>query len=217
MNLLPRDNRFFVLLQGQLSALCRASRILEEGLKQSSLNGIFQSLVALERQGDELLKQTILHLNETFITPFEREEVQQPGQKLDDVLDSIEETGFRLSIYQYDHRPPEIIEMAGIVRSSCECLRNAVQSVISGTSALVECERVAALESQADVISRHFLCELFQTQCEVVTLLKCKEIIQSLEAITDRCADVADIVEGISRHRYKDRERGVKGVRLGPF
>jgi uncharacterized protein Yka (UPF0111/DUF47 family) len=155
------------------------------------------------------LRETILHLQQTFLTPFEPEQVRMLSQKLDDVIDSIEEAGFRLATCRLDPIPPEIVQIGTIVREACHCLQNGVESVIHGASAVKECTAVGTLESRTDAISRQLLSDLFRTPREAVQLFQRKEIIEALEGITDRCEDVADTLEEISRQWCRGRrERG---------
>src|SRR5579875_1090099 len=162
MNLLPEDDSFFDLLRRQLLTVCQASDVLVSGLRANNLSDKLVVLSTLEAEGDEILRQTMYRLQQTFITPFEPEEVQSLTRKLDDVLDLIEEAGFLIVTYRFHPIPAEIAEIGGFVRDSCGCLQNGLRALTLGQSALIEGGQVAALESRAEALSRRLLSDLFQ-------------------------------------------------------
>jgi uncharacterized protein Yka (UPF0111/DUF47 family) len=205
MNLLPKDGHFSELLQGQLAVLCEASSEFESGLKENALKQRFPRLSALEKEGDRLLRETMSYLQQTFLTPFEPEQVQKLARKLDDVIDAIEEATFRIVTYHVEPVPAEMIEIGQIVRESCQCLRTGMESVIHGASAISECQFVGALESRTDSLSRQLLSDLFAGPCDAFRVVQKKEVIEALEQITDRCEDVADALEEISQQWCKNR------------
>jgi uncharacterized protein Yka (UPF0111/DUF47 family) len=97
------------------------------------------------------------------------------------------------------------MEIGQIIEESCHRLRAGIDSVIHGTSAIAECKAVGLLESRTDRLSRQLLSDLFAGPCDAFCVLQKKEVIEALEQITDRCEDVADALEEISRQWCKSR------------
>lgn len=202
MNLLPRDNTFFELFEQQTALICRASELLSSSL-MSGYGGVCKvcrEMKALEEQGDSLVQQIIQRLQKTFLTPFEPEDVQGLTRALDDVLDSIENATFRMVAYRLEPIPRELTDFARIVHASCISLQRALGKVVRSESVVENCIAVGQLEREADLLARRLMGDLFRTERDPITLLKHKETFEMLEAVTDRCDDAVNLLEGVSVH-----------------
>lgn len=133
--------------------MCEASSEFETGLKENAVKERFPRLTALEKEGDRLLRETMLYLQQTFLTPFEPEQVQNLARKLDDALDAIEEASFRIVTYHLEPVSAEMTEIGRIVREFCKCLRAGIESVVHGRSAISECKSIGAFESQTYLLT----------------------------------------------------------------
>jgi predicted phosphate transport protein (TIGR00153 family) len=203
MNLLPRDPAFSHLFERHVSIVCQASELLVAGLSAGYAGacGISAEMKKLEREGDNILRDIAHKLQETFLTPFEPEDVRALATALDDVLDYMENATFRIVAYRMEPVPPAMIDLSRIVDKSCACLRQAVHNVFRRQPLIEDCIAIDRLEKEADALERRFLADLFRQEHEPVTLLKQKELFEALEAVTDRCDDVANVLERVSLKR----------------
>jgi predicted phosphate transport protein (TIGR00153 family) len=200
MKFLPRDDTFFQLFGQHTSIVCDASELLLKGL-QSGYAGmceISSEMKMLERQGDEIVHQIIQRLRKTFLTPFDPEDIQGLSTALDNVLDFIENATFRIVAYRLDPIPHEAVELGRMVNDCCQSLAKALRALIERRSVIDDCIEVNRLENEADILERRLVSNLFSQERDPIALLKCKEIFEVLEATTDRCEDVANVLESVS-------------------
>lgn len=200
MNLLPKDGRFFEYFHQQSNVLCQASHLLLAGLK-----GGYQEFVqaakrieALERSGDNVTHQIFDRLRATFITPFDPEDIQSLATALDDVLDTMEDAAFRIVAYRLDPIPKPIIELGEMIASSCSAIERALRALDEKGAVMEPCIEVNRLEEQADAVERNMLMDLFGSSADPVTVIKLKDVYEALEETTDRCEDVADLIQNIA-------------------
>ncbi|MBI4011425.1 MAG: DUF47 domain-containing protein [Candidatus Rokubacteria bacterium] len=151
-----------------------------------------------EHRGDRLIHEITRRLNTTFVTPLDREDIYRLGGRLDDVLDYIDEAAGQLVLYRI--KEPT---------SACRAMADVIVPTVAATARAVRCLRTRApafhehvvevnrLENRADVLLRGSLAALFEEQRDPVEVLKWKEIYETLEAVTDRCEDVANVIEQI--------------------
>lgn len=200
MNLLPKDEKFFEYFHQQSAILCQASTLLLSGLKggYGGMSQIAKRMEALERSGDEVTHRLFERLRQTFITPFDPEDIQALASSLDDVLDSVEDATFRIVAYRIDPIPPQAVELAHMVASSCRAIEKALRALEEKRSVMEDCIEVNRLEDQADAVERTMLGELFSSGTDAINLIKLKDLYEALESATDRCEDVADVIQNIA-------------------
>jgi uncharacterized protein Yka (UPF0111/DUF47 family) len=136
-------------------------------------------------------------LQKTFLTPFDPEDIRALSTALDDVLDFIENATFRIVTYRVEPIPTELIDLGRIVNRSCNCLRVGLEHLAHKKAVTDTCREIDQLEEEADRLQRRLVGDLFRTESDAIRLLKHKELFEVLEAITDRCDDVANILEKI--------------------
>lgn len=200
MNLLPKDEKFFEYFHQQSAILCQAATLLLSGL-QGGYTGMCQiakRMEALERSGDEVTHRLFERLRQTFITPFDPEDIQALASALDDVLDSVEDATFRIVAYRIDPIPPQAVELAQMVASCCRAIDKALHALEEKRSVMEDAIEVNRLEDQADAVERTMLAELFSSGTDAVNLIKLKDLYEVLEGATDRCEDVADVIQNIA-------------------
>ena len=200
MNLLPRNERFFELFQQHARILCQSSTLLISGL-QSGYDGICQiskQMEALERNGDEVIHQIFQTLQSTFITPFDPEDIQTLATTFDNVLDAIEDATFRIVAYRLDPIPEPAVELGRMINESCKALSRALAAMRDKKPVWDDCIEVNRLENEADAVERTVLAKLFSSQIDPLTLMKQKEVFELLEATTDLCEDVADVIQNVA-------------------
>jgi predicted phosphate transport protein (TIGR00153 family) len=200
MNFLPKDERFFELFDHQAHILCQASNLLISGLQDgySGVCRIQKEMSKLEDDGDHVVHDICNRLRATFITPFDPEDIQELATRLDDVLDGIDDVTFRIVAYELNPIPPAVMELAKKVSACCESLTRALVALQKKKPVVELCIEVHRLENEADTIERNMLADLFRNEKDPISLIRQKEIYELLEQATDRCEDVADVIQNVS-------------------
>jgi uncharacterized protein len=200
MNLLPKDENFFHLFERHSQILCRASKLLVSGLNDGydGVCRIEEDISSIEDEGDRVVHDIFRHLRATFITPFDPEDIQALATALDDVLDGIEDVTFRIVAYRLKPIPSAVILLAEKVSRSCTILAEAIEALHRKKPVLNFCIDINRIENEADKLERNCIGELFRNEKDPIELIRKKEIYELLEATTDRCEDVADVIQNVS-------------------
>jgi len=202
---MPQEGKYFDLFNSHAEQVVLGSEALltllsvlndsdEEADKQRKI------IDTLENRADEITHETMRQLHKSFITPLDREEIHQLITSLDDILDLIQDVAHTVTLYNVRHMTPEAIKLSELCRSCCERVRAAVAllpSMDNGPEILKICFEIDQLESAADREMRGAMSTLFREEADVRELIKFKAIYELLETVTDRCEDVANIIEGI--------------------
>jgi hypothetical protein len=151
----------------------------------------------IERSGDEMTHAVLTKLNQTFITPFDREDIHQLASSLDDVLDFLNAAGARIIMYRIKNPPPVALELARLILLQTQELHRALPLLRKNGDILTYCVEINRLENEADVISRAAIGQLFDEEKDPINLIKTKELIEFLESATDRAEDVANVLETV--------------------
>lgn len=151
----------------------------------------------IEHEGDDLTHAILTRLNQTFITPFDREDIHQLASKLDDVLDLIHTAAVRLEMYRITGPPPAAGELARIIRRQCQELQKAVSLLQKNGNILTHCVEINRLENDADNIAQQAIARLFEGEKDPIQLIKIKELVECLERATDKAEDVANVLESV--------------------
>jgi predicted phosphate transport protein (TIGR00153 family) len=200
MNLLPKDEKFFDLFSQHSRILCQSSRLLATSLQGGyrAMCDASKEMEVLERSGDEVIHEIFRRLQSTFLTPFDPEDIQALATALDDVLDAVEDATFRIVAYRLDPIPEACVRLGQLVNESCRSLSSAVEALHDRKPCLEHCVEVNRIENQADAIERAQIANLFASDIDAVSLLKQKEVYELLENATDRCEDVADVLQSVA-------------------
>jgi hypothetical protein len=151
----------------------------------------------IEHVGDEMTHSIMRKLNQTFITPFDREDLYKLASSLDDVLDFLNAAGARIIMYRITDPPAEAGALARLILAQSQELAKAVSLLEKNGDVLVHCVEINRLENEADQLSRAAIARLFDYEKDPITLIKIKELIEFLETATDRAEDVADVLETV--------------------
>lgn len=199
MRLLPREERFFLLLQDQVRLTREASALLKSSCCRGTaeLVAMMPQLTELEHQGDKIVHEVFVRLNQTFLTPLDPEDIHALSSRLDSVLDAIEEAGHRLSIYRLEPMPESARALCDGIDRCVAALGQAFDALALTTPINDYCVEVNRLEEEADGIFRQALADVFEHERDPILLLKVKEIHELLEQVTDRCEDVADVLQTV--------------------
>lgn len=196
--LIPRDEKFFDLFEAAAFNIREAAAAMKGTLEaDGDYEAGWKHVEELEHQGDRITHDLIRKLNQTFITPLDREDIHQLGSRLDDVMDLIEAAATRMYLYKIQRCTPEAKRLAGLIRDSAEEIVLAVQKLKNMESILPHCVEINRLENVADHVARDAIAALFTEGHDPIEIIKWKEIYETLETATDRCEDVADVLERI--------------------
>jgi len=198
IRLLPQETKFFDLFEAQAAKVHEAARALEDLARNyDQVQEKARHIKVLESQADQITHDIIDKLNRTFITPFDREDIHALASALDDVLDNIEGVASRLSLFEILQVTPEVIQLTSIIEQACGAMVRAVHVMRDFTKINEYLIQINHLENEADTISRNATAALFRNAADFRALIQWKEIYGRLEATTDDCEDVANILEGI--------------------
>jgi predicted phosphate transport protein (TIGR00153 family) len=199
VRLFPREEKFFDLLEEQVTRIVEASRLLDEGARSDpqTLARIAGEIKRIEHEADQITHQLFTRLNQTFVTPLDPEDLHSLGSALDDVLDYIEDAAFRLNAYRLDPVPAGVSKLTAIIHSCCQTLATAVRKLKTNQNTLEDCIEINRLENSADELVRKLVTDLFNEEKDAILLIKHKEIYEVLESATDRCEDVADVLQTV--------------------
>ncbi len=197
--LLPRNEKFFDLFEEQATHIVSASRVLEElALDYANAPAKVQRIRDLEHAGDTLTHEMVRRLNTTFITPIDREDVYALASRLDDVLDLIDAVADRLVLYKIKVPTEGCVAMAKIIVKTAEETDRAVRCLRTLAPGYQKHSiEVNRLENEADRLLRDELAALFEGRTDAIEIIKWKELYETMEAVTDRCEDVLNVIEGI--------------------
>jgi len=198
VRLIPRDNSFFAMFSAMSDNLIAGARTLVDLFANyHDVEKQVEHIQRIEREGDELTHAILTKLNQTFITPFDREDIHQLASKLDDVLDFINAAGARIVMYRITAPPPAAAELARIILMQSQELQKAVSLMQKNGNILVHCVEINRLENEADQVSQQAIARLFEHEKDPINLIKIKELLEFLERATDKAEDVANVLETV--------------------
>lgn len=205
--LMPREGNFFELfnehgnriVEGARAFMAMVTHYADPTLREKYAADVD----AAERSADRITAEVIRQLHKTFITPIDREQILGLINAMDDVLDLLQDATETMSLYDVRHLTDEVRRLGDISARCCERVQYAVTLLpnLSDASvadaAIKTCEEIDRLESDADRVMRAAMSKLFREEPDVRELIKLKAIYELLESISDRCEDVANLIEGV--------------------
>ncbi|KQN75325.1 MULTISPECIES: DUF47 domain-containing protein [Duganella] len=199
--LMPTEGKFFDLFN-QHADLCVKGAKEMLGLMSNfdDLENRVHAIESIEKQADKITYQTVDLLHKTFITPIDRDDIHKLITRQDDILDLLEDAAQTVSLYDLHSVTPEAQRLAELVLACTEKVQAAVallHNMDNSREIVAICEEIDRLESDADHVMRAAMSKLFRDEPDVRNLIKMKAIYEILETVTDRCEDVANIIEGI--------------------
>jgi len=198
VSLVPRDNKFFHMFADLSAEITEGARVLTELLKDyRDVSARVARIKQHEHTADELTHAILTRLNQTFITPFDREDVHRLASSLDDVLDFVNAAGDRLVMYNIKQVPPDAAELSQIIVRQTEELGKAVSKLEKHQGVLEHCVEINALENEADRVTRKAIAYLFEHEKDPIQLIKIKELYETLEIATDKAEDAANVLEAV--------------------
>jgi uncharacterized protein len=199
--LMPHEGRFFELFNEHAELIVQGSRELVALMANGDdIQNRAYRIESIEKQADKATHAVIELLHKTFITPLDRDEIHQLITRMDDILDLMEDAAQSIFLYDVKVIPPEATKLAEICVSCSEQVKIAVgmlSNMDNAKTILVACDEIDRLESNADHVMRSAIATLFRDEPDVRQVIKLRSIFELLETVTDRCEDVANIIEGI--------------------
>lgn len=199
--LMPTEGKFFDLFIQHGELCVKGGRELVSLMSNfDDLEHRVHAIETIEKQADKVTHATLEMLHKTFITPLDRDDIHQLITRMDDILDLMEDVGQTIWLYDIKVITPEAKRLAELCLTSCEKVLASVALLHNMNNAreiLTICAEIDRLESDADHVMRAAMSKLFREEPDVRNLIKLKAIYEILETVTDRCEDVANIVEGI--------------------
>lgn len=198
---MPTEGKFFELFT-QHADLCvkGAKEMVALMTNFDDLENRVHAIESIEKQADKITHNAIDLLHKTFITPIDRDDIHQLITRMDDILDLLEDAAQTISLYDIKAITPEAKRLAELCLGCTEKVKSAVallHNMDNSRDILTICSEVDRLESDADHVMRAAMSKLFRDEPDVRNLIKLKAIYEILETVTDRCEDVANIIEGI--------------------
>ena len=205
--LLPRDGNFFELFNQHGKYIAEGARAFMSMIQYygtADLREKYASEVdAAERGADKVTAEVNRLLHRTFITPIDREQIHGLINAMDDVTDLLQDSSEVMALYDLQHVFGDVLRLCEISVKCCERVQHAVSllprlnNAEVAEAAIKTCEEIDRLESDADRVMRSAMSRLFREEEDVRELIKLKAIYEHLESISDRCEDVANLIEGI--------------------
>ncbi len=205
--LLPREGNFFELFNQHGNYIVEGARafiLLIENYADPLLREKYGNEVGhAERQADRVTAEVNRLLHKTFITPIDREQIHGLINAMDDILDLLQDATETMQLYDVRAMTEDILRLGEISAKCCERVQHAVSLLPrisqseAAESAIKTCEEIDKLESDADRVMRSAMSKLFREENDVRELIKLKTIYEQLESISDRCEDVANLIEGV--------------------
>lgn len=199
--LMPTEGKFFDLFIQHADLCVRgANEMVELMTNFNDLERRVHAIESIEKQADKVTHETLESLHKTFITPLDRDDIHQLITRMDDILDLMEDVAQTISLYDIKAITPEAKRLAELCYSCTDKVKSAVgllHNMDNARQILSICADIDRFESEADHVMRAAMSKLFRDEPDVRNLIKLKAIYELLETVTDRCEDVANIIEGI--------------------
>lgn len=199
---IPREEKFFDLFQASAQNVVESAHRLKDMVdKWEHVEGSVDEITALEHKGDTITHDIMARVHRTFVTPFDREDIVQLAHSLDDIIDFIHAAADSMLLYKVDRPGPRAKELADIIVQAAEEVEKVIPQLkkrIVLSQVLKRCVEINRLENVADRVYRAAMAELFADSSDIADLIKWREIYAHMESATDRCEDVADVLEGVA-------------------
>ncbi|MGC1105008.1 MAG: DUF47 family protein [Candidatus Acidiferrales bacterium] len=197
--LMPHEDGFHDMFVELAENVYRASQAMVAMLENfSNPPADAEKIKDIEHTNDNITHTLMNKLNRTFITPFDREDIHELASKIDDVLDLTDAAASRLVTYRIAEIRPGVPDLSRVLMAATKEVVAAVRVLEKKEEVLSHCIEINRLENEADRVCRDLIAHLFEQEKDPILVIKWKEIIEVLEFATDKCEDVANVVETIT-------------------
>jgi predicted phosphate transport protein (TIGR00153 family) len=202
LSFMPREQKFFDLFEESARNINEAARALKEMVDSwQFIDSRVAEITEMEHRGDTITHEVVSLLHRTFVTPFDREDIALLAHTLDDIIDFIHAAADSMFIYKITSPTQRAKELADVIVQGAAEVEKAVAGLRkrSGFKQMLEsCVELNRLENVADRIYRAAIGELFDNNTDMANVIKWREIYEHMESATDRCEDVANVLEGVA-------------------
>ena len=196
--LIPKEERFFEDFVAMAEQIHRGAGLLEQMLApEQPLWDKADEIKEVEHKCDFLTHEVIQRLHKTFVTPLDREDIHALARSLDDVIDAIDDSAGVIRLYQIARVRTDARDLGRIIKASTEQVVVAMRALGSKQGISTAAVEINRLENEGDRAHQLALRRLFEEEKDPIEIIKWKEILDFLEAATDRCEDVANVLEGV--------------------
>ena len=200
---IPREEKFFDFFEQSAQNMVKAAQGLKKMVDTwEHVEGMVGEITELEHQGDIITHQIMAQLHRTFVTPFDREDIALLAHVLDDVTDFIHAAADAMLLYKIDQPSQRAKELADIIVQGAIEVEKAMPQLRRHGAELKQvlghCVEINRLENMADRVFRSAMAELFDDSTDIAHIIKWREIYEHMESATDRCEDVANVLEGVA-------------------
>jgi predicted phosphate transport protein (TIGR00153 family) len=203
-SLVPREGKFFEYFNQHASRAAEASNeltlLLSEYAVTSARATRIDRINDLEHEADRITHDTAALLHTIFVTPLDRDDIHRLISRMDDVIDLMQDAAESLLLYDVQTVTSHAVELAQLLQNGCERMQSAVALLSNMKNApeiLKLCREIDTMESRADRVMRNAISTLFREEADIRQVIKLKAIYELLESATDRCQDVADVIESV--------------------
>lgn len=200
--LTPKDKKFFPLFEQATTHLVDLAFALNEAVNapRGERDTYFQKIDQLEVEIDKITHKVNIELSKNFLTPFDREDIHSLIKSIDDVTDFLHGSASRMKMYQVEKITKSIRKLTEINLEACQLIKRAVTDLKEHNNlqrVTVACKKIAKLESKADVVFDNAVMDIFENESDAIKIIKYKEVLTALEDASDKCKDVANVLETI--------------------
>ena len=199
---IPKEQKFSELFEESAQNIVKASQALKELVDSwQFVDSRVAEITELEHRGDTITHQITSLLHRTFVTPFDREDIALLANTLDDIIDFIHSAADAMFIYKIDSPTQRSKELADVIVQAAVEVEKAVGGLRRRSELkhiMERCVEINRLENMADRVFRAAMAELFENSTDITGLIKWREIYEHMESATDRCEDVANVLEGVA-------------------
>jgi len=198
LNLLPRDDKYFERFTELAVRIHEAAKILARFFRsEAPVATVADQVKRLEHECDEISHEILRGIDRTFITPIDREDIHQLAVRLDDVIDLIDGTIRRVSIFGIEKPTPISVKLAGLIVTTTAELVEAVSQLRQQKGVMAKCIRIKQLENEGDVVYQEAIAGLFRENLPAIEVIKWKEVYDNMERCVDSCVGVAHVLESV--------------------
>lgn len=199
--LMPKDEKFFEMFAEMSKIILEGAELLREMLENFDEAKLIQKKIKdVEHKGDSKTHEIIKKLNQSFITPFDREDIYSLASGLDNIIDLVDASAQHIVMYNVDQPTPAAKELSFIILKCCQNVDAAVATLSKGSKVdqiSQYCVEINSLENEGDMVCREAVSKLFQEERDPIQLIKWKEIYETLEMAIDKCEDAINILESV--------------------
>jgi len=199
---MPREEKFFGLFEDSAQNMVKTAQSLKSLIDNwEDVEAKVAEIEELEHQGDTITHQIMAQLHRSFITPFDREDIALLAHTMDDVTDFIQSAADHMLLYKVNYPDERAKELANIIVEATTEVEKAIHQLQPRPhleQILKHCVEINRLENTADKVFRSAVADLFNNTTDMCQVIKWREIYEHMETATDRCEDVADVIEGVA-------------------